>query len=142
MAEKRDDKSGKKRPQTVQSMVEYARKRLPIDKRTAQAKSIRAIKDAVRTDLDAAAIALLEDDIATAQTIQAMCLAVADKDSGKLVKPDGSYHKALGSWLKFAGVKRASLAALKKFQQAEPKEPKEKGLGDLIIECADDTDDP
>jgi hypothetical protein len=140
MTEKRPDKSGKKRPQTVQSMVDYARKRLPIDKRTAQAKSICAIKEAVRTDLDAAAIALLEDDVATAQTIQAMCLSVAYKNPSKIINPDGSYHKALGSWLKFAGVKRAALSALKKFRAEKEPEPKEQALGDLILEVSSESE--
>jgi len=142
MTKKRFDKSGKKRPKTVQSMVEYARKKMPIDKRTVQAKSIKAIKEAVRTDLDSAAVAMLEEDIATAQTIQAMCLAVAYKDPSKIVNPDGTYHKALGSFLKFAGVKRSSLLALKKFRAEKEPEPKEQGLGDLILEISSESERP
>jgi hypothetical protein len=119
-------------------MVEYVNKGLPIDQRTVAGKSVAQVKEAVRTDLDATAIALLEDDVANAAVIQQMALAEAFKDPDKIINSDGTYHKSLGSYLKFAQLKRVSLQALKKFKQIEPEESKEEDLASMIIDLSNE----
>jgi hypothetical protein len=100
------------------------------------------VKEALTDNFDEAAEALLLSDAANASVIQAEALAVAYKDLSKLIKDDGSYHKALGTWLKFSGVKRSSLLALKKFRAEEEPEPEKQGLGSLILEVTSESEGP
>jgi hypothetical protein len=135
---KRKKRSEKVRPNTVKHLVMSVRKNKPIDQRTKAGKSIQQIKQAVRLNLDEAARALLESDIANSATIQAMALEVAYRDPSKIINADGSYHKALGTWLKFANVKKSALLALKKFQMKEPQEDDNKGLAEMVLEVSEE----
>ncbi|GAH23000.1 unnamed protein product, partial [marine sediment metagenome] len=80
----------------------------------------------------------LESDLANAATIQAMALEAAYKDPSKIIGPDGNYHKALGTWLKFANVKKSALLALKKFQVKEPQGDDNKGLAEMVLEVSEE----
>ena len=47
---KKIDPKAPKRPKSVKSLVEFVNKKLPIDQRTVQARSIKAVKQAVEAD--------------------------------------------------------------------------------------------
>jgi hypothetical protein len=131
---------GKEKPKTVRHLVTAFNKGRPIDNRTKVGKSITQVKEALTENLDEAAEALLLSDAANASVIMAEALAVAYKDISKLINDDGSYHKALGTWLKFSGVKRSSLLALKKFRAEKEPESKEPELGSLILSVSEESE--
>ena len=139
---KRKKRSEKVRPNTVKHLVMSVRKNKPVDERTKQGKSIRLIKQAIRSDLDSTARMLLESDVSTSATIQQMALEAAFKDPSKIINTDGSYHKALGTWLKFGNLKKSALLALKKFQVEEPQKDDNKGLAEMVLEVSEDDVSP
>jgi hypothetical protein len=106
-----------------------------IDRRTKAGRQIAEVRDAVRTDLDATARALLEEDVAAAAVIQRACTRAVFKDPDKIIDEGGRPAQALYSWMKFAGVKRSALLALKKFQ-TKAHEPEAEDLADLVLEVS------
>ena len=82
-------------------------------------------------------MALLEDDVAVAAVIQRMALEQATAEKWILDK-NGRPHYALNSWMKFAGIKKSALLALKKFQQSESAKSEEPTLADVVLEVSED----
>ena len=127
----------KARPNNFRNLVKAINRGQVIDGRTNIAKSIKQCRKAIQDSLPDAAKALLEHDASTAAVVQALALKQAFKDPNQVINTEGKAHFALNTWSKYAQLKRSSLLALKKFQQAEPKEEPPRNLGDLILETSD-----
>ena len=83
-----NDKS-KIKPKTARGLALALKMGREIDGRTSQAREIGQIKQAVRDDLNEAAQALLENDVAVCAIIQKMALKQAFSDPDKLVNSQG-----------------------------------------------------
>ena len=98
-----------------------------IDGRTKAARSIRDMKKLISSDLDAAAVKILQQDIASLSVVSRLCLDKALGDPNKAVDAKGNLHPAMRNYLKCQAQVKAGLLALKKFDQK-----KGRGLADLF----------
>ena len=103
----------------------YAKKAL--DGRTKAARSIRDVKKLIRSDLDAAAVKILQQDIASLSVVGRLCLERALKEQDKTLDAKGNLHPAMINYLKCQAAVKSGLVALKKFDQN-----KSKGLSELF----------
>jgi len=103
----------------------YAKKIL--DGRTKAARSIRDVEKLISSDLDAAAVKILQKDIAALSVVGQLCLERALNDPENAIGADGILHPGLANYLKFQSAAKAGLLALKKFDQK-----KARGLADLF----------
>jgi len=132
-----EDKYSKKvRPKTAKGLIMAIGQGKPLDQRTRQAKSVRAIKNSIRENFDQTAASLLESDVAISAVVQQMALEQAFSNPAKIISAEGkdSYH--LGTWRKYAAVKKSAILALRKFRPIQQSELKDKTLADVIIETS------
>ena len=132
----------KARPKSYRGLVQALNRGQALDGRTNIAKSIKDVRSAIQEDLTDAARALLEHDASTAAVVQSIALKHAFSDLNNVVKPDGKACQSLGTWSKFAAIKRTSLLALKKFEQIEAEEERPKTLADIVIDADTEPSQP
>ena len=123
----------KVKPKTAVGLLRGLHQGRPIDQRTRQAKSVRAIKSAIRGNLDETATSLLESDAAISAVIQQMALEQAFADPTKIIGPDGkdSYH--LGTWRKYSGIQKIGTLGFKEIQTKAGAGGKEETLADMVL---------
>ena len=102
----------------------------PIDGRTLAGRRIKTMKKLIASDLDAAAVEILQEQITNLSVVAKLCLEKALKVPDEVVDDGGNLHMALSNYLKIQSAVRGGLVSLKKFENKSPK----KGL-------FDDTDD-
>ena len=96
----------------------YAKKAL--DGRTKAGRSIRDMKKLIRSDLDAAAVKILQNDIASLSVVSRLCLDKALGDPNKAVDAKGNLHLAMSNYLKIQTALKQALVALRKFEPQKP----------------------
>ena len=137
---KRKSEATQHRPQALRSLVRDIRKQKPLDRRTAISKQLGNLRDQLDGDLETTAKALLLADASAASLICQVALRLAMNDP-KMVDEQGNHCTALGTFSKFSAIKRASLLALKRFE--DPKKPSKsdepelkdpENLGELIVD--------
>ena len=87
------------------------------DGRTKVGRYIREIKKLISSDLDAAAVKILERDIANLSVIAQLCFEKALKKPDQAMDSEGNLHPAMRNYLKFQGAVKSGLLAIKKFEQ-------------------------
>jgi hypothetical protein len=100
-----------------------------LDGRTKVARSIRDVEKLVRSDLDTAAIKILQKDIANLSVVGQLCLEKSLSDPDRAVDTKGNLHPGLSNYLKCQAAVKAGLVALKKFDKR-----KSGGIADLFEE--------
>jgi len=96
----------------------YSKKAL--DGRTRTQRSIKNVKAAISSNLDAGAAEILREDIASLTVVGRLCLQQALKDPKKTVDAKGNLHRGMVNYLKIRASIGSGLGALKKFQAKSP----------------------
>jgi hypothetical protein len=100
-----------------------------IDGRTRLGRCLRDVKKSVKSDLDAGAVEILQEDLANLQVLQKLIVQSLLNNPDNILDKKGNCSPALNAYLKFHTASKGVIIALKRISDGKPPP---RGLADLF----------